>query len=237
MKTKKIAFVILSTLLFSCGKTNTKIDISYDGETQKGILLIDGKTKVKLPADSTSISISIESGDHTFKLNKDKAFSCAIDSEGGILNLNKERFVSIPEIYSDESMGKLMNSLNNSKPDYLIVDSLVYVYKKDSLKSVSDAEIKRVLDQKYTTMKLFEGHPFIKKDWDYGLSEDLPEQIEIRGTASMETRTKVMPLYLFRFMAMLTPQYFEIRNIKDIQSGKTDKTTDKAKEKQQMDME
>jgi hypothetical protein len=53
----------------------------------------------------------------------------------------------------------------------------------------------------------------------------------------METRTKVMPLYLFRFMAMLTPQYFEIRNIKDIQSGKTDKTADKAKEKQQMEME
>ncbi|HEX7869434.1 MAG TPA: hypothetical protein VF455_04905, partial [Chryseobacterium sp.] len=94
MKLKTIFQLLIVILtMISCHKASVTIDVSYDPETQKGILLVDNEFKFKLSEDSTSTSITITEGNHTFKLNNGKEFNQTILKKGGILNLNNDDFV------------------------------------------------------------------------------------------------------------------------------------------------
>lgn len=251
----KITFqlFIVTFLMFSCSKISTKVDVSYDPDTQKGILLIDGEKSVNLSADSTTTQIRITEGNHTFKLNKGKEFTQYIPSEGGILNLNEESFVTVIQPYGTEEKNSygLNSNLMTVNKDFLIVDSMIYYYKKDTLQEVSDSELKRAIamDKKLrgaSSMKYFEPKKFIAKDWDFGLNEDFPETIEEKTTRrssdisfgnSLTYKSKVVEFTLFKLYAMMNPQYFVIRSLKDVEESKNDKAEDSKKASQQMKFE
>jgi hypothetical protein len=249
----KITFqlFILTFLMFSCSKVSMKIDVSYDPETQKGILLVDGEKSFKLSADSATTQIRITEGNHTFKLNKEKEFTQYIPREGGILNLNNESFVTIIQPYGTEEKNPyaLNSDLMMVNQDFVVVDSMIYYYKKDSLQEVSDSQLKRAIAMDKNqrgagSMKYFEAKKFINKDWDFGLNEDFPETIEERTTNSgvsfgsnLAYRSKVVDFTLFKLYAMMNPQYFVIRSIKDIEASKVDKKEDSKKESKQMKFE
>lgn len=251
----KIIFQLLiaAFIMFSCSKVSTKIDVSYNPDTQKGVLLIDGEKSVKLSADSATTQIRITEGNHTFKLNKGTEFTQYIPREGGILNLNEESFVTIIQPYGTEERNPyaLNSNLLTANKDFLIVDSIIYFYKKDTLQEVSDAELKRAIDMDKkmrgaSSMKYFEPKKFIAKDWDFGLNEDFPETIEEKTTRrssdisfgnNLTYKSKVVEFTLFKLYAMMNPQYFVIRSLKDVQEGKADKAEDIKKENKQMKFE
>lgn len=251
----KITFqvLILSLIMLSCSKASTNIDISYDPETQKGTLLIDGEKSFKLSADSTNKQIRITEGNHTFKLNKGKEFTQFIPREGGILNLNEESFVTVIQPYGTEEKNPygLNTNLMRANHDFLIVDSIIYYYKKDTLQEVSDSELKRAIAMNENTrgassMKYFKPTKFITKDWDFGLNEDFPETIEEKTTrrssdisfgGNLTYKSKVVEFSLFKLYALMNPQYFVVRNIKDVQESKLDKAEDHKKENKQMEFE
>lgn len=251
----KITFqvFIVSLIMLSCSKASTNVDISYDPDTQKGTLLIDGEKSFKLSADSMSKQIRITEGNHTFKLNKGKEFTQFIPREGGILNLNDESFVTVIQPYGTEEKNPygLNTNLMLVNQDFLIVDSIIYYYKKDTLQEVSDSELKRAIamDKKLrgaSSMKYFEPKKFIAKDWDFGLNEEFPETIEEKTTrrssdisfgGNLTYKSKVVEFSLFKLYAMMNPQYFVVRKVKDVEESKVDKAEDSKKEGKQMKFE
>jgi len=192
---------------------------------------------------------SIEAGKHTFVLNKGKEQTITITENGGILNLNKNRFVRFYENYSDESLINLQEQLKSKidfyENDVVIIDSTVYVYKEDSTAVVSDEQIKASIENYQNTrenkanFKLYQADLFIPNDWDYGLTQDFPDNISVSSSNSSlyasEVRTKVIEEKLFVLMAMLTPDHFIIREQKEIMSNSTDKKTDSEKKQKQME--
>lgn len=241
-------FLMLIVTLVSCS-SKTKIEIDFDTE-QKGLLVFDEKDTVKLVGDST-IVYEISSGEHTFVINKEKPQTVKISSEGGILNLNKNRYIRFYEKYSEEAHSDLEKLLQQKKISYfdndiVVIDSLVYVYKEDSTSVVSDEQIKSALKNYENTrslknnIKLYNADLFIPKDWDFGLTEDLPETISVTSNSSSslmgtEIRTKIMNEKFFRLMSMFMPQNFIVKSKKEIMSNKTDKKVDEEKKKNQLD--
>ena len=242
--------IIFSFLLVSCSKIKTSVDVSYDPETQKGILLMDGEFSFKLSADSASISILIDPGNHRFKLNNGKEFIQDIPQNGGILNLNDESFVTVIQPYG---VGKQENSFGfetekdiSLNEHFVIIDSAIYYYKKDTLQNVSDSDIKKILEMDKrgnapsSFMKYYEKQKFIPKKWDFGLNKDFPETIEEKSSSSvmpilgLTYKSKVIQASLFKLYAAMNPQYFVVRSLKDIEESKLDKDEDHKKEKNQM---
>lgn len=243
MTVKNFLFILFSLVLFSCKNEHVSVDVSFNSDTQSGILVMDGKTKFKLPKDSTSISISIPEGIHTFKLNKDKVFQCDIPDEGGILNLSNERFVTITETYQT---GSSLNFNSYSNRDFVVIDSLVYIIKNDTTRRITDQELKTYIEEEkkngyaLSTVKLYKAEKFIKKDWDYGLGQDFPEEIEIytsKYSNASDTKTKVLQANLFMLIPLVEPSYMEVRSLKDVMSGKNDKDADSSKKDAQMKMD
>lgn len=244
MTFKNFLFILLSLVLFSCKNEHVSVDVSFNSDTQNGTLVMDGKTKFKLPKDSTSITITIPEGIHTFKLNKDKVFECEIPDEGGILNLSNERFVTITETYETNEKAFNINSL--AKRDFVVIDSLVYILKNDTTRKITDQELKTYIEQekKYgsgiSSIKLYKAEKFIKKDWDYGLGQDFPEEIKIytsKYSDASDTKTKILQANLFMLIPLVEPNYMEVRRLKDVLSGKNDKEEDSTKEDAQMKMD
>ncbi|MDI9310128.1 MAG: hypothetical protein QM535_07930 [Limnohabitans sp.] len=245
MAFKNSLFILFSLVLFSCKNEHVAVDVSFNSDTQSGVLVMDGKTKFKLPKDSTSITITIPEGTHTFKLNKEKVFQCAIPDEGGILNLNNERFVTITETYQTNE-----NSLDfhrYSNRDFVVIDSLVYIIKNDTTTTITDQELKTYIEEEkksgyaLSSVKLYKAEKFIKKDWDYGLGQDFPEEIEIYTSKysnnSSDTKTKILQANLFMMIPFVEPKYMEVRSLKDVMSGKNDKAVDSNKKDAQMKMD
>lgn len=247
----KSAFLlfIFIFLLVSCSKIKTRVEVSYNPSTQKGTLLVDDEFPFKLSADSTSVSILLDPGNHKFKLNNGKEFIQNIPQKGGLLNLNDENFVTLIQPYGS---GGDENSIFGNNKDismnehFVIIDSMIYFYKKDTLQDISDAHIKKVLEinnksrVQNSFMEYYEKKKFIPKDWDFGLNEDFPETIKERSSSSGSMRigltykSKIIQAPLFKLYAMMTPQYFVVRNLKDIEENKLDKNDDDKKIKEQM---
>ena len=134
--------------------------------------------------------------------------------------------------------------------DIVIIDSLVYVYREDTIKDISDEQIKKAI-QSYNAskndkngydntkgLKLFEANLFVPKKWDYGLSEDFPESIEIKTSGSFaasEVKTKIINAQYFMIGALMSPKNFIIKNEKDIMFNTNDKKVDDAKKKKQLE--
>ncbi|MFL9834213.1 hypothetical protein ABS765_09240 [Chryseobacterium sp. ST-37] len=249
-----IQLLILILTMISCNKIKipvepVKVDVSYDSETQKGNLIVDGKQTFKLPSDSMSITIKLTEGSHTFKLNKEKEFTEFVPKEGGILNLNNASFVTIIEPYVSQtienSYGFDPNNDTRLNQHFLIIDSTVYYYKKDTLQNVSDLDIKNAIAfskklKGTSAMKYFEPKRFIAKEWNFGLNEDFPETITeetssiaipVKGT---RYKRKVVELTLFKLYALMSPQYFVVRNLKDVMESKEDIKEDSKKSSRQM---
>jgi hypothetical protein len=236
---KTICFSLLATLIISCN-SKTKIEINFD-ENQKGLLVFDEKDTVKIENDSV-IAYQINSGNHTFVLNNSKPQSIKIPSEGGILNLNKKRYVRMFQDFGETSP---FNVINGEDVGVVVIDSMVYFYKLDSTKVVTDEMIKIMIKDSTginsyssTSMKLFNSDLFIPKDWDYGLSEDIPSEITVETNnnyVKSARRTKLLEENIFRFAAILTPSNFIVKKKKDIMNNLSDKKIDKEKSKNQME--
>lgn len=243
MTFKKILILLSCFTIVSCKLSNVNVDVSYTNYNQKGVLIMDGKTKFNLPADSLSISISIPEGVHKFKLNNEKEFECNITEDGGILNLNNLRFVSITEAYrSTDFLGA-----NKSYINCIVIDSIVYVIKEDSTAVINDIDIKNKLEELktnnyYDAPRLYESKKFIPKDWDYGLNEDFPTEIETYGRnasddLATEIKRKVIPLSLFKLFPIVSPSMVETKHLKDVLALKNDKANQFDKKNNQMKMD
>jgi hypothetical protein len=231
-------FLLLAIFVISCG-SRTKIEINFD-QNQKGLLVFDQKDTLKIVGDSI-LTYEIESGNHTFVLNKEKPQTIDVSSNGGILNLNKKRYVRLYQKYGDETSFDI-----GIQPylDIVVIDSMVYVYKKDSTAVVTDEQIKSSLENfsadtnSNSSLKLFNADLFVAKDWDYGLTEELPETISVQSNTSftsIQYKTKLIEEYLFRISAILSPSVFVVKNKKDILENKGDKKVDEEKKKNQLD--
>jgi len=247
-----IQLLILAITMISCHKASVAVDVSYDPATQKGTLLVDDKFKFKLSEDSTSTSITITEGGHTFKLNNGKEFKQVISSKGGILNLNNEDFVVMSQPYGSDTQ---FSSNYNANLDFtaghhfIVIDSMIYYSKTDSLENISDAKLKKALDMnkrlgdRGNFMKYYKQAKFIEKDWDFGLNQDFPETVQTRSSESVTVsgnltyKTKVIPATLFKLYAVMSPQYFVIRNIKDVMESKEDLKEDIKKSSKQMEFD
>lgn len=253
MKLKTIFQLLIVILtMISCHKASVTIDVSYDPETQKGILLVDNEFKFKLSEDSTSTSITITEGNHTFKLNNGKEFNQTILKKGGILNLNNDDFVVMSQPYGSDTK---FSSTYNTNIDFtaghhfVVIDSMIYYSKTDSLEEVSDASLKKALDMdkrlagQGNFMKYYKKAKFIEKDWDFGLNEDFPETVQTTSSSAatisgnLTYKTKVIPATLFKLYALMSPQYFVVRNIKDVEASKEDVKEDREKSSKQMEFD
>lgn len=250
-KTTLQLLIVIITMI-SCHKASVAVDVSYDPETQKGILKVDDKFTFKLSEDSTSTTITITEGSHTFKLNNGKEFTQVISNKGGILNLSNEDFVVMSQPYGmdvENVSGLNANIDFTAGNHFVVIDSMLYYSKTDSLEEVSDARLKKALDMnkrldgKGNYMKYHKPAKFIVKDWDFGLNQDFPKTIETRssgGSPAFNTltyKTKVIPATLFKLYALMSPQYFVVRNLKDIESGKEDIKEDREKTSKQMEFD
>lgn len=250
-----IQLLILMIMVISCAKIPVEpveVDVSYDSEKQKGNLIVDGKQIFKLSSDSMSITIKLTEGNHTFKLNKEKEFTQFIPKEGGILNLNNASFVTIIHPYVSEktenSYGFDLDKDMSFNKDFVIIDSTIYFYKKDTLQNVSDLDIKNAMARykkfdDISGLKYFEPKRFITKEWNFGLNEDFPETITeetsntimpVKGT---RYKRKVIELTLFKLYALMSPQYFVVRNLKDVMESKEDIKEDLKKTEKQMEFD
>jgi hypothetical protein len=238
--------IAIVMLLVSC-KSKTKIEINFDA-SQKGLLVFDENDTIKLVGDTTLI-YETTVGKHTFILNKQKQQTFFASRTGGLLNLNKKRYIRFYERYQDENQSPLeamasKRQLNYFQNDIVAIDSLVYIYKQDSTAVISDEQIKASLKayeqniESKANLKLYNADLFIERDWDYGLTEDFPETISVTSNSSFfnsEIRTKILDLNFFKLMAMLTPQNFVIKSKKDILKNVEDKKVDQEKKKNQLD--
>lgn len=244
---KTIFLLIFSLFLFSC--SSTFVDVAYDGETQSGTLLIDGKTVQDLPADSLKIRIKLKPGLHTFKLNEEEEFSIDIPEEGGILNLGEFQYVMYNQIYETENTKKsdLFDFPTNPNVyinDALnIIDDVVYILKEDSNQTFTDLEIQKAVKrlsrrEKFSTVL---SGIFIPKIWDVDLLEDFPETIQIKTEKYISRNRQPMSTITFvefyQLMAIYTPEYFEIRELSEVLNSEFDKEVDAQNTDNQMEME
>ena len=240
-----LSFCFIAYVLFSCESLTpkTKIEIKYDNQTQKGWLIIDKKDSVKLIGDTT-FAYEIALGQHTFQVNKQKPFIATIEKDGGILNLSKTKFVRFFQEYQSTS-GK--NSILNKDEfkhnlglmyNLFIIDSTIYIYKDDSTINYTNDEIRIALKKMnyrpISKFKVYEQHNYIAKDWDYGLTEEFPDEIQIEtktyGLFNNATKTKVIEYDLFIFLTYYASDNFVIRDYNEVmrdtinkQDGKTKK--------------
>jgi hypothetical protein len=80
---------------------------------------------------------------------------------------------------------------------------------------------------------------FIDQFWDFTLNEKVPETIQIMTRknsigVNTTTRNSVLNADLFKIIALLTPDEYKVKTVKQVLEGKEDKLEDNKKIKKQM---
>jgi hypothetical protein len=245
-----ILVTIISALLFSCESLTpkAKVEIKFDSETQKGWLIADKKDSIKLIGDTTFVH-EFTLGQHVFQVNKEKPFVADIEEGGGLLNLSKTKFVRFFQEYrvANGNNNILNNVIKKNKLTILnnlfMIDSTIYIMREDTTIEYSDEEIKEAVTKlgknSLCKFKIYDEVSYLKKDWDYGLIEELPDEIEVDtkhnySYLSGTVKTKLMEYDVFMLATIFLSENFIIRDYNEIMNGNKEKPIDKEKTKKQL---
>lgn len=244
-----ILVTIISALLFSCESLTpkAKVEIKFDSETQKGWLIADKKDSIKLIGDTTFVH-EFTLGQHVFQVNKEKPFVADIEEGGGLLNLSKTKFVRFFQEYSINSNANILKdvTLKNKLTilhNLFMIDSTIYILREDTTIEYSDEEIKvavaKLGKNTLCKFKIYDEVSYIKKDWDYGLTEDMPDEIEIKNNSNYSYysgtyKTKLMEYDVFMLATIFLSENFIIRDYNEIMNGNKEKPINKEKTKKQL---
>jgi len=248
----RILYSILAlATIFACGKAEIEIYADELG----GVLIINEDTLV-LDADSV-IRYEISSGKHHIEYNDQILEEFRITKQGGLLNLGRRRFVRLVGTYkasggygfeSHLNLGdyelsdfnKEMNLRNKISStalhDMVAIDSNIFIVTDDAEK-ITERELSLYLrdfeefskdgKDQYNSMKLIDSNIFISKDWNYGLTEEFPDELE-SDYRENTYRTKIMDESMFLLAAIFNTERIRIvtiedqKNVVEIQPNKYD---------------
>lgn len=156
---KLLLFLIPALFIFSCDsllKKNVLIDNPSD---QDLTVLIDGKNYIITPYTSTSVELAKGEYQIIAKQNEQEIFNEKVNIiDNGVLNTTKSTYV----IWSD-----------------------LYLLDLDQYNEYASTELKNVDTEvngnhyESVTFEVFEGTPFISQNWDFGLEEFWPEEVDL----------------------------------------------------------
>lgn len=243
--------IILFGVFFCIGicSCTEKAKILIDSD-EPVVLVFDQKDTVKISQD-TVLDYSISIGRHSVKINNEMEEEIFIPNIGGILNVNKKRYVRMIFEFVDDNeestfLTKAMNKIPNAflRDNLIEIDSMIYIYRSDSTINFSNFSIKNYIlqlnnkENRPNSLKLYSADLFIPTDWDYGLSDHLPDSIESAENNQLSAKnikTKVMPLNEFKTLVLLAANNFIVLEKNEILSSFEDNLVDSEKQKNQME--
>lgn len=248
---KKTNIILLGIFFCLCicsciGKAKILID-----SDEPMVLVFDQKDTVKISQD-TVLDYSISIGHHSVKINNEKEEDIFIPNIGGILNVSKKRYIRMIFEFTDDTeerafLAKAMKKMPNAllRDNVIEVDSMIYIYRSDSTINFSNSSIKNYIlqlnikENRPNSLKLYNADLFIPTDWDYGLTDNLPESINVKYNNSQllnkNIKTKVMPLNEFEILALLASNNFIVLDKNEILSSTEDNIKDSENQKNQME--
>jgi hypothetical protein len=237
------AAVTALAVLTSCGSNKpVKVVIdNADGDTST--VVIDGKTTVKLQGDTTMI-VELKPGKHSLVVNNGKAQEFKVGRKGGLLNIDNVEYIAYEVEYSASKLsGSGLNFSGNTLKAMVVVDSFL-IKEKGSMSPVSENLMQQKLDEImkdpdgnifptkmgetdiHGLRKFGKDKLFIDRFWDYNMTEEMPERIQIRARKgdlnASSSRSQIVRAKLFLLMAMLNRDVYEVRSFESIRTGKKD---------------
>ena len=132
----------------------------------------------------------------------------------GVLNLAKERFVTFPSPYGENSITGF--SFEPKSVPVLVDSTLIYDAQIDTLSTLKDLLKNGETFESSRVNAYSKDQLFIPKDWDFGLSEELPDEIEVEDSyiSKVHYRTKLMKESSFWIYAIFSED-FKTQNVTD----------------------
>jgi hypothetical protein len=252
-----LSLIAISLSISSCGG-NGPARVVIDKKTDKPTkIAIDQKQVFNVKSD-TSITIELEPGEHSVSVNDSASQAFTVGNKGGILNLDNQEYVAYEIKYvaesSDDRLGFDFNEYVVKST--ILLDSFIIVPKGPLSKA--DSVLRKMLPKLqerngnyYNDMvdpnnkafhglkKIGKGQLFVEKFWDYNFDDTIPQTITIRTSktfgARSATRSAVMPANVFLFYAVMNPEQYTVKSIKNVMEGKEDTQKEKELEQKQMD--
>lgn len=255
---KNLLLPVISVVIFSC---NSQVDVVidnssslYDSAKTTKKVVIDDKITVTLAEDSTT-SIKINTGSHTVQINGGEKQKFFVNSNGGMLSLNKSNYVIYKlEYKSREKSGFDISALQEIRAKrvkaVVVIDSFI-IQETTAGKSLADSVLLHIMEDEakdkidiktvaFTQdLKKAGGKLYIDKTWDYNMTDSIPETINVTGSNnylnSNTYKTTILPAKMFLFYAMFDNENYVVKSISEVRSGAYDKKHGKEMEKLQMD--
>jgi len=226
MKSPSILIVLIILFLSSCSS-----DVSFQFPTdfvKENTVIINDKFDLKdYVSENNYSSIITKGGEVSISINGQ--ITNINTTKGGLINLNKEKFVIFPIYY-----GKSKFIAYPGSPRPILIDSVLYFNKEITRNSDDDLvkQAKEFTDMPFDPLKnkelelsvAKESDLFIEKIWHLDITDEIPEKLEVKVERNEDAifqdddnvrtwRTTIMPTDFFVFYCMMSED-FESRDLR-----------------------
>lgn len=215
----------VSFSLVSCMRTEIEI---FPGFNQ-GVLVINETDTLHIKSDSVII-YEMPLGTNSIVFNNQESQKFRVSNKGGVLNLSNQRLLRTTATYTESGRGSNSLAVLDDMYNMVSIDSTIY-YLNHNEKKISDEKIlkmytfffrdKKIGGRSKSFMKLYEKTLFTQKDWDYGISEEAPESIEINQYDTDRVRTKLVGENWFKIAALFKPNYIKSVPLRELEGKVT----------------
>ena len=202
---KKLTFLTILcgiVSLLACSGENDLVTVFLDKTfINEHQVFLNDTTLLKTDVEENYVELVIPAGKNTLTIDGVKE-TINVRESGGILNVAKDDFYLYPIVYGSQGFGIPLFAP-------VVFDSMIVYDKKmienqESLLSIlQDSQKKRQIPRK--SRKISKEKLYIKKAWDIGLQEEIPEQIE--STSSSLSLDKIVEGRYFLLIAQLSEEY------------------------------
>ena len=201
-----VAYLVIGILACSSEPKDVTVFLESTFINEHKVFLND-TTLLKTNTEDAYVELLIPSGTNTITVDGVKE-TFKVSQSGGILNVAKEDFYLYPIKYSASESSNSAYAGFTINPPVLIDSMIIYdanftKTQDDLLKVLHDPNKRRILTGK--NRKIDKDVLYIKKRWDLGIIEDIPEQLQMES--SVVVLEKIIQGKYFLLIAQLSDEY------------------------------